>query len=197
MKWYFCANAQWPTGKTVTIWFSLVSGLNYQSPPSHLRLGNCDQPAADFHTTCTQAKKYRQKTKHANIFSLLAYYFVSLYQDMLLIDCFKVKFCYFLLLFLLQNVKYLLFWAKSIENFVGAVRIHHHAVHILVNSGRSPPVVIVDKWMLFCWQPMAAKTFRKHSVDRSLSHWTIRSLQASGCNNETRIDKNEGIDLRL
>ena len=104
---------------------------------------------------------------------------------------------FFLLLFLLQNVKYLLFWAKSIENFFGAARIYHHAVHILVNSGRSLPVVIVDKWMLFCWQPMAAKTFRKHSVDRSLSHWTIRSLQASGCNNETRIDKNEGIDLIL
>ena len=75
-----------------------------------------------------------------------------------------------------------------VGTFVGAmIKTYRQAVHILVNPAGSLAVLIVDKWKLFCWQTMVAKS----CVNKSPFCWTIRSIRAIACNNEPRIGKND------
>ena len=99
---------------------------------------------------------------------LLAYYFVSLCQHVLLlfiiltvVTQFSLNIC----MHICQKLNICCFYSELsltdfVETFIGGMMdIYRLAVHILVNSGKwSPAVVIVDKWMLFCWQWMVAKS---------------------------------------
>lgn len=122
-------------------------------------------------------------------FLLLAYYFVSLCQDVLLLF---ILICYYIIELdpLHAHLKQgkICCFQGCVETFVGAmIKTYRQAVHSLVNPAGSLAVLIVDKWKLFCWQTMVAKS----CVNKSPFCWTIRSIRAIACNNEPRIGKND------